>query len=340
MAEITASKKARYLEKTGENTYEEKYFTTIVEQIKAEAAIAGQVAGASLSTILTSIYNLAKNSGVTSVTVGSGSKETGDVTITLAKLGTVAITQDQVNQINTNKSNITKAQNRADAAYSLAQGRSRGVSFETVDSMKEALKSASNSEYKVGDQLFIKATNVPDYWISGILSTNTGETGYYEIAELETQKVDLSNYATKEEVAAVQEEAEAAQTAANQAQSTADTAKSTANTANSTATANKTSITNITNGTTAVGKANQLTNSRNIKLTGDATGSAAFNGSADASINVTLSNTGVAAGVYSAVQVDAKGRVLKGQQMVAFATSMSDTTLNNLAIGGIAIVDA
>lgn len=333
MAEITASKKARYLEKTGENTYEEKYFTTIVEQIKAEAAIAGQAAGASLSTILTSIYNLAKNSGVTSVTVGSGSKETGDVTITLAKLGTVAITQEQVNQINTNKSNITKAQNRADAAYSLAQGRSRGVSFETVASMKEALKSASNSEYKVGDQLFIKEVNVPDYWISGVLSTNTGETGYYEIAELETQKVDLSNYATKEEVAAVQEDADAAQTAANQAQSTA-------NTANSTANANKTSITNITNGTTAVGKANQLTNSRNIKLAGDATGSAAFNGTADASINVTLSNTGVAAGVYSAVQVDAKGRVLKGQQMVAFATSMSDTTLNNLAIGGIAIVDA
>lgn len=340
MAEITASKKARYLEKTGENTYEEKYFTTIVEQIKAEAAIAGQVAGASLSTILTSIYNLAKNSGVTSIIVGSGSKETGDVTITLDKLGTVAITQDQVNQINTNKSNITKAQNRADAAYSLAQGRSRGVSFDTISSMKETLKSASNSEYKVGDQLFIKATNVPDYWISGVLSTNTGETGYYEISELETQKVDLSNYATKSELEAVQEEAEAAQTAANQAQSTADTAKSTANTANSTANANKTSITNITNGTTAVGKANQLTNSRNIKLIGDATGSATFNGSADASINVTLSNTGVAAGVYSAVQVDAKGRVLKGQQMVAFATSMSDTTLNNLAIGGIAIVDA
>ena len=71
--------------------------------------------------------------------------------------------------------------------------------------------------------------------------------------------------------------------------------------------------------------ANVLTNTRNIKLTGDATGTATFNGSADASIATTLANSGVTAGSYGPtanvtgtngttinvpqITVDAKGRV-------------------------------
>ena len=55
-------------------------------------------------------------------------------------------------------------------------------------------------------------------------------------------------------------------------------------------------IANLVNGTTAVAKATtadkatQLTNSYNIKLTGDATGSASFNGTKDASITVTIAD--------------------------------------------------
>ena len=75
------------------------------------------------------------------------------------------------------------------------------------------------------------------------------------------------------------------------------------------ANANATEITNIKNGTTKVGKADKLTTARTISLSGDATGSTTFDGSANKEISVTLSNTGVTAGTYNTVTVDAKGRV-------------------------------
>lgn len=64
--------------------------------------------------------------------------------------------------------------------------------FDTYESMKNDLLNASNTKYKVGDTLFIKEVNKPDYWVSAILSTK-GTYGYYELSEQES-KVDLSNY--------------------------------------------------------------------------------------------------------------------------------------------------
>lgn len=64
--------------------------------------------------------------------------------------------------------------------------------FDTYESMTNDLLNASNAKYKVGDTLFIKEVNKPDYWVSAILSTK-GTYGYYELSEQES-KVDLSNY--------------------------------------------------------------------------------------------------------------------------------------------------
>lgn len=57
------------------------------------------------------------------------------------------------------------------------------------------------------------------------------------------------------------------------------------------------------------GTADKLKTARTISLNGDATGSTTFDGSANKEISVTLSNTGVTAGTYNTVTVDAKGRV-------------------------------
>lgn len=57
------------------------------------------------------------------------------------------------------------------------------------------------------------------------------------------------------------------------------------------------------------GTADKLKTARTIALKGDATGSTTFDGSANKDINVTLANTGVVAGTYNNVTVDAKGRV-------------------------------
>lgn len=87
---------------------------------------------------------------------------------------------------------------------------------------------------------------------------------------------------------------------------------------------------------TAAGK---LNTARTIGLQGDATGSANFDGSANTSINVSLSNTGVAAGSYSAVNVDTKGRVVAGAQLWEVVPTGSTAPSTNLAIGGFAFIE-
>ncbi|MNV18719.1 hypothetical protein D3C71_1095560 [compost metagenome] len=61
----------------------------------------------------------------------------------------------------------------------------------------------------------------------------------------------------------------------------------------------------------------KLATARTISTTGDATGSVSFDGSANAAIGLTLSSSGVAAGTYSKVTVDAKGRVTVGSNITA-----------------------
>lgn len=136
------------------------------------------------------------------------------VEIGLGNVNNIAITQEQVSQIDTNKTNIentnkqvatniqhiSNAQSTATEALNIAKGRAKTIVFDTFGDMTNYLKSASKDEFKLGDNLLIKATSVPDYWISNILDSNSGVYGYYEISVLETTKVDLSNYYNKSEV--------------------------------------------------------------------------------------------------------------------------------------------
>lgn len=88
---------------------------------------------------------------------------------------------------------VSAVEELATEAKTLAEGRARSVVFLSVLQMTTTLKAASKDEYNVGDNIFIEDTGVPDYWIKRILATNTGTYGYYELAELETQKVDLTD---------------------------------------------------------------------------------------------------------------------------------------------------
>ena len=100
----------------------------------------------------------------------------------------------------------------------------------------------------------------------------------------------------------------------------------------------KTDIANFKSGTTKVAKAfvaDSLATGRKISLKGDATGNTTFDGSADKEITVTLANSGVTAGTYSAVAVDAKGRVTAGAQLVEWGATGQSTPSSNLALGGL-----
>ena len=73
----------------------------------------------------------------------------------------------------------------------------------------------------------------------------------------------------------------------------------------------------------------KLATARDISVTGDATWSVSFDGSANASGSLTLANSGATAGTYRSVTVDAKGRVTSGTNPTTFSGyGISDTSAN------------
>lgn len=81
----------------------------------------------------------------------------------------------------------------------------------------------------------------------------------------------------------------------------------------------------------AVESADKLTVARTISATGDATGSVAFDGSQNVEIALELANSGVTAGTYTKVTVDAKGRVTAGANITVEDIGDLSDTLATLA---------
>lgn len=77
------------------------------------------------------------------------------------------------------------------------------------------------------------------------------------------------------------------------------------------------SVDNTADAAKSVASAAKLTTARTLATTGDATGSATFDGSANVSIGLTLAASGVTAGTYVVTTVDAKGRVTAGRALQA-----------------------
>lgn len=353
-------------------------------------AISGLTATDAQSAIA-ELYNLAKNGGVTGVKGNAESTyRTGNVNITKANIGldkvdntadstkTVAKAVSDGNGNNIVNTYATKtalnavsekansSYSYADSAYKLAAGRARSVAFDTVAAMTSALKSANNTEYKVGDNLFIKEVGVPDYWISAVLSTNAGTYGYYEISILETQKVDLTPYQTKTDntlnttnktvAGAINElnsnldwssysgDAGGVGEALNVIEGTLQGLPDRIIALENDNTTNKSQITDLSNnfnkiisGDAKAGyalKADKLATARTIALSGDVTGNTLFDGLANKTITTTLKNSGVTAGSYSAVTVNAKGIVTSGGNAIEI-DSGTHTPSENLMVGGI-----
>lgn len=73
----------------------------------------------------------------------------------------------------------------------------------------------------------------------------------------------------------------------------------------------------LISGTVSALKATKLTTARTISISGAGTGSASFDGSANATIALTLADSGVVAGAYPKVTVNAKGLVTGGATLLA-----------------------
>lgn len=111
------------------------------------------------------------------------------------------------------KTALSAVETTANAAKSIAEGRARAVAFTNYAALITALNTASNTDYKIGDNIYIQTQEVPDLWIYSIETTSTDysytddttlisalqtsgsvQVGYYKIAPMETAKVDLSGY--------------------------------------------------------------------------------------------------------------------------------------------------
>lgn len=103
----------------------------------------------------------------------------------------------------------------------IAEGKTTTETYADFDAMKNALLADKPIDtyylkFKVGDNLLLEALNQPDWWVLSVnttyvdTATGVGEettngyflkynVGYYTISQLETTKVDLSDYITTED---------------------------------------------------------------------------------------------------------------------------------------------
>lgn len=101
-------------------------------------------------------------------------------------------------------------------ARSIAKGRNQAVAFVDYETMIETLNGLEKDEYRAGQNIYIGVVGVPDLWVYSIenivhnfeyvsdedmvemLKNNTTiQVGYYKLAMLEGQKVDLTTYDQK-----------------------------------------------------------------------------------------------------------------------------------------------
>lgn len=92
------------------------------------------------------------------------------------------------------KDSVSEVKDQVDTATDIAKGRNRAKVFSTTEKMQEWLSNPENKNLcNVGDNLYIVDVGVPDWWVAEVLNEIDQETGYYyKIAQLETQKVDLT----------------------------------------------------------------------------------------------------------------------------------------------------
>ena len=112
-------------------------------------------------------------------------------------------------EFNTFKTTVT---NDVETLEGIVKGRNQALAYNSYSEMITALNGMTKDELKRGQNLYIGTVGVPDLWVYSVetnkvnysytndnaivstLDTNTTvQVGYYKLAQLETQKVDLTN---------------------------------------------------------------------------------------------------------------------------------------------------
>ena len=114
------------------------------------------------------------------------------------------------NKMAQSESDIDNLQNDLQFVENLAKGAQQGVSYENYEEAIAAINELPQDAFRVGQSIYIKDMGVPDLWVYGVFATHnlyqydtdeafideinsndSARVGYYAIAKLETDKVNL-----------------------------------------------------------------------------------------------------------------------------------------------------
>lgn len=142
---------------------------------------------------------------------------TGQVNLTAANIGALPSNTTYVSSVNGGSGAVTgiATQQELNEVRNIAEGAGAAMSFANYATLVSDFNNAADDDYKLGQSIYINTLAVPDLWIYEVsdvqilyyyttdeaftqLLAQQGyvQIGYYKVAALETQKVDLSNYAT------------------------------------------------------------------------------------------------------------------------------------------------
>lgn len=445
---ITSTKNGKYLKKTGAESYVHYQFDTndavvyLSEKIDGENGSSADYAkNATLHSALSALYTLASKGGQASTDLAELTTKvdahinnvSNPHSVNKKQVGLGDVVNAPMDNTPTENSNhyvksggvytaVKNVSDKADQAISIANGQSRAYVFADVTGLRSGTLSnnQSISGYKVGDSIYIIATDVSDFWISGSASTGTASTdnviktakkgdtivvkwgsSYVSLTALESKR-DLNDYVTTSALntklndyynkKAIEENyvpysgatkpvnlgnntltVGDATVQANQISTKIAGGSITLNGlaklpagSSSTTVGRKVEInvTGITvdeaktykyplgdSGTLATQEfvrsqidtqANSLINQTRLTFSGDVSGTGVIN---DPDISLYLNDQEHLPDkdderTFSAVHVNKQGIVTSGAQQIVFASTINDSALNNLVVGGVAIIDA
>ena len=116
----------------------------------------------------------------------------------------------QVNFENTINTKVDTLETNVETLDAIAKGRNQALAYNSYSEMITALNGMTKDELKRGQNIYIGTVGVPDLWVYGVETTKstytytndttfvnglnnnvTVQVGYYKLAQLETQKVDV-----------------------------------------------------------------------------------------------------------------------------------------------------
>lgn len=185
-------------------------------QVNGTTVVENKVANISIGVLTTSTTAQSE--------VSSGETFTNNIILhKISKTGSYADLLNKPNVVDnldsTSSTDVLSA-NQGNVLKSMVQALPSAKSFTNIQAMITALNSYSNTEMNVGTSIYLQQTDVPDFWvyskadssvaytytddsafISAVETSGYVQVGYYNVAMLETAKIDLTDYYTKEEIA-------------------------------------------------------------------------------------------------------------------------------------------